>query len=172
MKSIRYALLKNTENLSEEESDLVTDISKDNSVTSLSYQMNMSLRESLELDDPDLARMYLGMWVDWVDREGSKNFKALSKTVRKYMDGIILALSSGVNNGYQESLNGRIQFSKRLANGYHKEERLVRMVFFRDFLRGLPSCHFIPSPVHQTLTVLSTQLVKGPNLLTRFHKTT
>jgi transposase len=139
LKSIRYALLKNTENLSEEESDLVTDISKDNSVTSLSYQMNMSLRESLELDDPDLARMYLGMWVDWVDREGSKNFKALSKTVRKYMDGIILALSSGVNNGYQESLNGRIQFSKRLTNGYHKEERLVRMLFFRDSLRGHPS---------------------------------
>ena len=68
MKSIRYALLKNTENLSEEESDLVTDISKDNSVTSLSYQMNISLRESPEPDDPDLARMYLGMWVDWVDR--------------------------------------------------------------------------------------------------------
>ena len=139
LKSIRYALLKNTENLSEEEWNHVTDISKDNSVTSLSYQMNMSLRESLELDDPDLARMYLGMWVDWVDREGSKNFKALSKTVRKYMDGIILALSSGVNNGYQESLYGRIQFSKRLANGYHKEERLVRMVFFRDSLRGHPS---------------------------------
>ena len=75
--------MKNTENLSEEESDLVTDISKDNSVTSLSYQMNISLRESLELDDPDLARMYLGMWVDWVDREGSKNFMVLSKTVRK-----------------------------------------------------------------------------------------
>ena len=56
--------MKNTDKLSEEESDLVTDISKDNSVTSLSYQMNMSLRESLELDDPDLARMYLGMWVD------------------------------------------------------------------------------------------------------------
>ena len=64
LKSIRYALLKNTENLSEEESDLVTYISKDNSMTSLSYQMNMTLRESLEPDDPDLARMYLGMWVD------------------------------------------------------------------------------------------------------------
>jgi transposase len=139
LKSIRYALLKNTEDLSEEESDMVTDISKDNSVTSLSYQMNMTPRQSLEPGDPELARMYLGMCIDWVDRDCSKNFKALSKTVRKYMDGIILALSSGVNNGYKESLNGRIQFSKRSANGCHKEEGLVRMVFFRDSLRGLPS---------------------------------
>lgn len=52
-------------------------------------------------------------------------------------EGIIRAIETGVNNGYQEGLNGRIQFTKRLANGYHRRDRLKRMVFFRD------SCNYI-----------------------------
>lgn len=139
LKSIRYALLKNKANLTEEEERIVTDISLDNGIIGLSYQMNMSLRQTLEIDDAELARMYLEMWVDWVDKEGSANFRALSKTVRKHMEGIILALETGMNNGYQEGLNGRIQFSKRVANGYRKESRLARIVFFRDSIRGLTS---------------------------------
>lgn len=115
------------------------DISKNNGAISRSYQMNMSQRESLEMDDQGSARMYPDMWIEWVDVESSKKFKALSKTVRVHLGGIALALSPGVDCSYPESPNGRMLSTKHSVNGYHGEGRLIRMVFFKDSLRGVPS---------------------------------
>lgn len=137
LKRVRYALLKNERNLSEEEKALVTDITKDNEVIGRSYEMNMSLRQAMDYDDVWLVARHLVRWIVWVLRDGSKGFKALAKTVRKNLKGILRAVQTGVNNGFQESLNGRIQFSKRIANGYHREERLARIVFFRQAARGM-----------------------------------
>ena len=137
LKRVRYALMKNECNLSEEEKALVMDITKDNEVIGRSYEMNMSLRQATDYDDVWLVVRHLVRWIVWVLRDGSKGFKALAKTVRKNLKGILRAVQIGVNNGFQESLNGRIQFSKRIANGYHREERLARIVFFRQAARGM-----------------------------------
>lgn len=136
LKSIRYSLLKNECNLTDDERAIVMDITKDNEIIGRSYEMNMSLRQAFEYDDVRLTAVHLARWVVWALRDGSNGFKALANTVRKHFKGIIKAIQTGINNGFQESLNGRIQFSKRIANGYHKEERLARIVFFRQFARG------------------------------------
>ena len=135
LKSIRYALLKNECNLSEEEKEIVFDITRDNEIIGRSYEMNMSLRQAFAYGDVRLTARHLVKWTVWVLRDGSKGFKALANTVRKHFKGILKAVQTGINNGFQESLNGRIQFSKRIANGYHREERLARIVFFRQFAK-------------------------------------
>jgi len=139
LKAIRYALLKNESNLTDEERRIVFDVSNDNEIIGRSYKMNMSLRETLDYESPNMAIHHLIGWIKWVEEEGTKNFKALAKTVKKHLLGIILALRTGINNGFQEGLNARVQFSKRLANGYHREDRLGRIVYFReaakDFVR-------------------------------------
>ena len=61
----------------------------------------------------------------------------MAKTVKKHLEGILKAIETGINNGYQESLNGRVQLSKGLARGYGKVMRLGRIVFFRDSCRSL-----------------------------------
>jgi transposase len=131
-KSIRYALLRNPENFKPGDAEIVMDIKNDNKGLGLSYEMNMSLRQAFEHPYVELARIHLLHWVEWVEEEGSKNFKALAKTVKRHLEGILNAMRFNINNGYQEGLNGRIQFTKRVANGYHKESRLMRMVFFRE----------------------------------------
>lgn len=134
LKSIRYALLKDPENLKPEEHEALFDITHDNEVIATSYAMKESLRQTYSLP-LELARDHLARWVEWVEDCGSKAFKALAKTVKAQFEGILRAIETGINNGYQESLNGRIQFTKRLANGYHRRDRLKRMVFFRDACR-------------------------------------
>lgn len=134
LKSVRYALLKDPKNLTPEEREALFDITHDNDVIAMSYAMKESLRRTFTMPS-ELARNHLARWVVWVERSGSKAFKSLAKTVKRFFEGIIRAIETGVNNGYQESLNGRVQFTKRLANGYRRRDRLKRMVFFRDACR-------------------------------------
>lgn len=136
LKSVRYALLKDQSNLTDKEREALLDITGDNSVIARSYAMKESLRQ-MYTSPPEVAEDHLRRWIAWVESEGSKGFKALAKTVRQNFNGIIRAIETGINNAYQESLNGRVQFTKRLANGYHRRDRLSRMVFFRD------SCRFV-----------------------------
>ena len=138
-KAIRYSLLKNPENLRPEEAEVLMDITRDNELIGTSYQMKESLRQVFEYtaEEIELARAHLTKWAQWAYEKGSSGFRALARTVRSHMEGILRAIQTGVNNGYQESLNGRVQLSKRLARGYSKEMRLGRIVFFRDSCRSL-----------------------------------
>lgn len=135
----RYSLLKKPENLSPAEAKGMMDITKDNELVGLSYQMKESLRDVFRYrqDEIELARVHLAKWAEWASEYGSKGFKALAKTIRNCFDGIIRAIETGINNGYQESLNGRVQMSKNLARGYKDESRLGRIVYFRDSCRHL-----------------------------------
>ena len=99
--------------------------------------MKESLRQLYDSPSIEVAKDHLDRWADWAERERSKEFRVLAKTVRRHFDGILLAIETGVNNAYQEGLNARVQFSKRLANGYHHRDRLTRIVYFRD------SCRFV-----------------------------
>lgn len=137
LKSIRYALLKNPNDLSPEEREALLDITTDNDVIARSYAMKESLRQLYDCTSVEVARDHLARWVEWAAEEGSRGFRALAKTVRTHFEGILLAIETGVNNAYQEGLNARVQFSKRLANGYRRSDRLSRIVYFRD------SCRFV-----------------------------
>jgi transposase len=138
-KSVRYALLKNPDNLRPEEVEILMDITRDNELIGLSYQMKESLRQVFEYTGEriDLARDHLVRWVQWAAEKGSAGFRSLAKTVNRHLEGILRAILTGVNNGYRESLNGRVQLSKALGRGYGKEMRLGRIVFFRDSCRSL-----------------------------------
>ena len=99
--------------------------------------MKESLRQMYDSPSVEVAADHLARWVEWVEKEGSRAFRALAKTVRSHFDGILFAIETGVNNAYQEGLNAKVQFSKRLANGYRRSDRLSRIVYFRD------SCRFV-----------------------------
>ena len=137
LKSIRYALLKDPGKLTSEEREALLDITADNDVVAKSYAMKESLRQMYDSPSVEVAADHLARWVEWVEKEGSRAFRALAKTVRSHFDGILFAIETGVNNAYQEGLNAKVQFSKRLANGYRRSDRLSRIVYFRD------SCRFV-----------------------------
>ena len=99
--------------------------------------MKESLRQLYDSPSSGVAKDHLDPRAAWGALGGSKEVRVRAKTVRRHFDGILLAIETGVNNAYQEGLNARVQFSKRLANGYHHRDRLTRIVYFRD------SCRFV-----------------------------
>lgn len=136
-KGIRYAMLKNPENLTNPGKVAPMDFTRDHEKAAVSYQMKESLRQafSYSREDAILARNHLEQWAQWAAEKGSDEFRALAKTVKRHLHDIVRAVETGINNGYQESLNGRIQLSKALGRGYKKEMRLGRIVIFRDIYR-------------------------------------
>ncbi len=113
------------------------DFTKDNEKVALSYQMKESLRDILQYssEEADLAHAHLVSFARWAKEKGSWQFRKLGKTVEKHLDGIVRAIQTGIDNRFQEGLNGRIQMSKRLARGYHEESRFGRIIFLMDAYR-------------------------------------
>ena len=138
LKSIRFTMLKARESLDEEGTRILADFTKDNPGAATSYRLKKMLRDALDYtsEQMELAGLHLRAFIDEARECGSKGFKALSKTVERNLDGILRAIKTGINNGYQEGLNSRIQLSKRLARGYHREMRLARIAYFRDTYRS------------------------------------
>lgn len=138
LRSVRFSMLKARENLSEEEIRVLTDFTNDNPGAATPYRLKEMLRDAMDYtsDQLELAELHLTAFVNEARDKGSKGFKALAKTVERNMGNILRAIETGINNGYQEGLNGRIQLSKRLARGYHEEMRLARIAYFRDIYRS------------------------------------
>ena len=97
-----------------------------------SYAIKESLRQMYDSSSVEVDADHLARWVEWIESEGSRTFRDLAKTARKHFDVILLAIETGVNSAYRVGLNAKVQFSKRLANGYHRSDRLSRIVYFRD----------------------------------------
>lgn len=136
-KAVRYALLKGKEKLTEEQKKIVMDFSKDHAIPANSYRLKEMLRDAVSYASKEikLAKAHLLAFIEDAKETGTDGFKALANTVEQNLHGILRAIGTGINNGAQEGLNGRIQLSKRLARGYHKEMRLARIVYFRDAYR-------------------------------------
>lgn len=50
--------------------------------------------------------------------------------VRRHLFGIVNAVCEGVTNARAESVNARIQWIKRLANGYRNMNRFIMAIMF------------------------------------------
>ena len=140
-KKIRYALLRDKDNWKEGDHRIILDVTKDNFEVGVAYSLKETLRQVYDCLSKESARDHLLRWAVWADHMTQKHrigrkFSALAKTVRNNLEGILAWFDNKLNNGFQEGLNAKVQLTKRLANGYHREEGLARMIFFRDMYRA------------------------------------
>jgi transposase len=49
-------------------------------------------------------------------------------TIRKYFEGVVAIVSTGLNNGRVEGLNGKIRTITRRAYGFHNAKRLIGFI--------------------------------------------
>ena len=158
LKSIRYALLKDPENLKPEEREALFDITRDNEVIATSYAMKESLRQVYSLP-LELARDHLVRWVEWVMDCGSRAFKALAKTVKAQLEGILRAIETGINNAYHESLNGRMCSQKGLRTD------IIEEIVSREWCTSETHVSsVIVDELDQSVCVSSTHCIIAPNL--------
>ena len=78
---------------------------------------------------PKSAGRALNAWISWARRSRLAPFKRLGATVRDHLEGILNHFKTGLNNGFAEAINGRIQAAKARARGYATDRHLATMCY-------------------------------------------
>ena len=128
LKGSRWALLKAPERQTDEDRLKLAEVGKLNRRVYSAYLLKEELR-ALYRCGARAARRHLSAWLAWASRSRLAPFVKLSRTLRKYRDGILAAIELGVSNGKLEGINNKIGVIKHRAYGFHSAATLIAMVF-------------------------------------------
>ncbi|HUX04680.1 MAG TPA: ISL3 family transposase [Acidimicrobiales bacterium] len=129
VKHTRWALLKDPDNLTDDQLGVLHEIRKHNSVLYRSWQLKEGLRDLYRLRNPDDAPAHLEWWLRWASRSRIPAFVKLAKTVRKNRERILAAVELNLSNSKLEGLNSKIRLINHRGYGHHSAEAVIAMVY-------------------------------------------
>jgi transposase len=126
LKSARYALWKNPENLTDRQAAKLADIQKTNQPLYRGYLLKEQLRQIYRLP-ADAAIKLLDEWIAWARRCRLTPFVKLAKTITKQRAGIVAAIEHRLSNARVEAINTQIRMITRRAFGFHSPDALIAL---------------------------------------------
>jgi transposase len=130
LKNTRYIFLKNPENLTSKQSDLLEELKlKDlNLKTMRAYQLRLNFQE-VWLLPPDQAEPFLKKWYYWATHSRLEPMKKAAYTIKEHWDGVLNWFKSKISNGILEGINSLVQAAKARARGYRTNDYLIAMIY-------------------------------------------
>lgn len=128
VKGMRWPLLKNPWNLTRSEQEKMNLLQKTNRHLYRAYLLKESLLSILDDRWSNPGRQ-LDAWLSWASRCRLAPFVKLAGTVRKYKQGILAYVESGLSNARSEGINSKIRTVTRRAYGFHTSGSLIAMIF-------------------------------------------
>jgi transposase len=110
-------LLKNPWNLTQRQGEKLSEVARTHKRLYRAYLLKESLAKGLDYRQPARAEQHLDGWMQWASHSKLKPFVKLSRTIRRFKQGILAYTSTGLSNGRVEGLN--LGYSRRLANLLH-----------------------------------------------------
>jgi len=129
LKGSRYAFLKNPENLTEKQDEILVKISNYQLKTGRAYLIKLALQDVYFSSSPSDAETLLKKWYNWAIRSQIEQVKTVAKTIKEHWAGILAWFKSNLSNGYVEAVNGLLQAAKRRARGYKTTKNLITMAY-------------------------------------------
>lgn len=129
LKKTRVALQKNDWNLTRLEHEKISEIQRVNRPLYRGYLLKAGLVAILDRRQVHVARQKLEEWISWAARSRLAPFVKLARTIRKHIEGILAYVSSRMNNGRSEGLNGKVRTITRRAYGFHNANSLIGLIF-------------------------------------------
>jgi transposase len=148
LKGTRWPLLKSFWNLSLFESGRLSSLQRENKRLYRAYLLKDALVRVLDCRDEWLARTKLDQWIRWARRSRLEPFKRVAGTIRKYAEGILAYVTSGLSNGRTEGLNGKIRTITRRAYGFHSSHGLIALIKLCCSGIHLDPVHLQPGSTH------------------------
>jgi transposase len=128
-KGARWSLLKNPENLTEEQAATLRRFRRHGGAVWRAYALKEALRAIFagDLSEDEVASL-LDRFCSKAQRSGLKPFVTLSKTIRTHKEGILAAIRLGVNNARHEGLNRRVRLIVNRAYGFHSAKATLALI--------------------------------------------
>ena len=131
LKKTRYIWLKNPENLTEKQTELLASLRTMELKTARAYQMKLNLQHFWSIPDRETAEAYLKKWYFWLTHSKLEPMIKVAKTIKKHWDGIMNYIDFKITNGLMEGLNSIVQTLKRSARGYRNTDNFILMIYLR-----------------------------------------
>ena len=131
LKKTRYIWLKNPENLTEKQTQLLASLRTMELKTARAYQMKLNLQHFWSIPDRETAEVYLKKWYFWLTHSKLDPMINVAKTIKKHWDGILNYIDFKITNGLMEGLNSIVQTLKRSARGYRNTDNFILMIYLR-----------------------------------------
>jgi transposase len=128
LKHTRWALLKNPWNLRQREGEKLAEVQRTNKRLYRAYLLKESLVTGLEYRQPGRAERLVDGWIGWAKRSQLKPFVKLAATIKRFKDGILAYVATGLSNGLTEGLNNKTRLITRRAYGFHSALALASMI--------------------------------------------
>lgn len=132
LKRTKYIFLKNRENLTPKQEELLSGTLELKSLR-LKSTRALHLRESFQdiyhAEDRQEFIDLLKKWYSWARRCRLEPMKSAAKTIKEHWDGIINWFDSGISNGILEGINSLIQAAKRRARGYRSNKNFCIIIY-------------------------------------------
>jgi transposase len=129
LKGSRYSLLKNPENLTTKQREVLTEVQQRNAKLAEAYRLKETFRDVYRQSSKADARGMLKAWVTSAYESGIAAMRTVADTIRKQWDGILRWYDTQITNAIMEGLNSLLQAAKRKARGY-RTMRNLRLIAF------------------------------------------
>lgn len=126
LKHARYALWKNPEDLTEQQTEKLAWIAKTDPRLHRAYLLKEGLRHVFAVKG-EQGKQALDCWISWARRCRIAPFVELQRSIVKHRVTIDATLDHGLSNGLIESTNTKIRLLTRLAYGFKSPEALIAM---------------------------------------------
>ena len=118
IKRSRWLLLRNRDNLAEEQSVRLDELLAANGPLTTVYLLKTQLRELWYAPTEAVARARWKEWFRMAIESGLKPLIAFAKRLQPYLPGIVASARYRLNTSVLEGMNNRIKVIKRMAYGY------------------------------------------------------
>ena len=130
VKSSRYSLLMNPENLSETYQAKLKQLLLHDKRLATAYRLKEELRLIFKLS-PDEVSAALDKWRRRAWSCRIEQFVELQRKIKRHKDAIIATITNGISNARIEATNNKIKLSVRMAYGFRNIDNLISMIMLR-----------------------------------------
>ena len=127
---VRWALLKNPEDLTENQQVKLEWIALTDPDLHRAYLLKEGLRLVFKLP-LDEATEALDNWTDWARTARIPLFAHLARRITAHRSSILAAIEHHMSNGRVESVNGKIRLITRIAYGFASPQPLIALAMLR-----------------------------------------
>ena len=142
LKKSRYVWLKNKDNLTASQRNVLGGLSGLNLKTARAYQIRLTFQDFYAEPSREAAEAFLKKWYFWATHSRLPPIAEAARTIKRHWDGVLRWFDSKIANGLIEGINSLVQAAKAKARGYRSDRNLATIIYLiagKLDLQGLPT---------------------------------